>query len=412
MPEPQRARERQQAHAAQHPEQPARHRRGRVRGRGPRLSRPPGPRPALPHQEVPQVTAGGQRQQPPGAAAAARARAGAALGPGQEAGEEEEGTGDAEEGAEAERADAQQGPQPGGAGSPALKPRAEQQGEDKGGQGAQREARPGEGGAAPRLQGGGRRRQQQLHVAEAAEVEEEAARGVLPQGAHAALHVAVPQALGGRAGPVRRRRAPHGFRVSLVPPHGPDRGGRGLGSARSRSLAPRRRFRGAPVSQHVRAVPAAAARGPRRAGGGAAGSATCRLRTGAAGASLRDRFGRPLLFPRTPLGTGDAASPACSRGLQQLPHGPSLVRWARERRAGGAPPSRLPRPGARPARRPRARAPSRCSRRRSPPAPAGTPATERARAGRARHEGGRGPLRMGGAKPAVWDPGRSGSLWE
>src|SRR3712207_7854099 len=42
-------------------------------------------------------------------------------------------------------------------------------------------SRPGEGGAAPRLQGGGRRRQQQLHVAEAAEVEEEAARGVLPR---------------------------------------------------------------------------------------------------------------------------------------------------------------------------------------------------------------------------------------
>lgn len=220
-------RERQRAHAAQHQEQPARRRRGRVRGRRPGVS-VPRPRPPLPHQEVAQVTAGGQCQQPPGAAAAAApVRAGAPLGPGQEAGEEEEGTGDAEEGAEAERADAQQGPQAGGSGSPALGLRTEQQGEDKGGQGAQREARPGEEGAAPRLLGGGRRRQQQLHVAEAAEVEEEAARRVLPQGAHAALHVAVPQTLGGRAGPVRRRRrrrVPHGFGVSLVPPHGRDRG--------------------------------------------------------------------------------------------------------------------------------------------------------------------------------------------
>lgn len=132
VPQPHPVRERQQAHTAQHHEQPARRRRGRVRGRSPRVSVPASPRPPLPHQEVPQVTAGGQRQQPP-AAAAAPARAGAPLGAGQEAGEEEEGTGDAEERAEAERADAQQGPQPGSPGSPALGPRAEQQGEDKGG---------------------------------------------------------------------------------------------------------------------------------------------------------------------------------------------------------------------------------------------------------------------------------------
>lgn len=132
------------------------------------------------------------------------------------------------------RADAQQGLQSGRPGSPAFGPRAEQQGEDKGGQGAQREARPGEGRAAPRLLGGGRRRQQQLQVAEAAEVEEEAARRVLPQGAHAALYVSVPQTLGGRAGLVRRLRVPHGFGVSLVPPHGPDLGWpRGLGTPRS-----------------------------------------------------------------------------------------------------------------------------------------------------------------------------------
>ncbi|XP_040844943.1 translation initiation factor IF-2-like [Ochotona curzoniae] len=79
-PEPPRLRERQQAHAAQHQQQPARRRWGRVRARvrGPPR---PGP-PPRPQQEVPQVTAGGQRQQPPGAA---RTRAGAPLGPGQEA---------------------------------------------------------------------------------------------------------------------------------------------------------------------------------------------------------------------------------------------------------------------------------------------------------------------------------------
>lgn len=284
--EPPRLRERQQSHAAQHQEQPAGHRRGRVRAPGPSVSVPPRPRPPLPHQEVPQVTAGGQRQQPPGAATAP-ARPGVPLGPGQEAGEEEEGTGDAEEGAEAVRADAQQGPQPGGPDSPALGPRAEQQGKDKGGQGAQREARPGEGRAAPRLLGGGRwRRQQQLHVAEAAEVEEEAARGVLPQGAHAALHVAVPQTLEGRAGPVRRLRVPHGFGVSLVPPHGRGAGWpQGLGTPRSdrscssRSFPPGPRARGAPrlgSASGLRPppwprVPAARAeerRGPRHAGWG------------------------------------------------------------------------------------------------------------------------------------------------
>lgn len=213
--EPRRLCERQQTHTAQHQHQPARHRWGRVRAGG---LGPPRPGPPRPPQEVPQVTAGGQRKHPPGAAA--WAQVGAPLGPSQEAGEEEEGTGDAEEGAEAMRAHAQQRPQLGGPGNPALGPRAEQPGEDKGGQGAQREARPGEAGAVPRLLGRGRRRRRQLHVAEAAEVEEEAARRVLPQGAHAALHVAVPQTPGGRAGPVRRLRVPHGFGVSLLSPHG------------------------------------------------------------------------------------------------------------------------------------------------------------------------------------------------
>lgn len=73
----------------------------------------------------------------------------------------------------------------------------------------------------------------------------------------------------------------------------------------------------------------------------------------------------PLLLPRTLLDTRASVSPPSSRGLQQLPHGPSLVRWARERRA-GAPPPPLPRPGARPARRPRALAPCPVQ---QPPAP-------------------------------------------
>nr|XP_055138317.1 uncharacterized protein LOC129484388 [Symphalangus syndactylus] len=106
------------------------------------------------------------------------------------------------------------------------------------------------------------------------------------------------------------------------------------------------------------------------------------------------------------------------RWLQQLPHGPSLVRWARERRA-GAPPLRLPRPGARPAR---ARALSRRHPRRGRPTGtrAGTLPTQRAQdeesaaaavrrpAGTERE--GRGHLRMGGAGPPSWDPRRASSL--
>lgn len=203
VPQPDAGGERQQPHAAQRQAQAARRRR--------RL--PAQPRPPLPRREVTQVAAGGQRQQPPGAGGAS---ARAPLRARQEAGEEEEGTGNAKERAEAERAGAQQRPQPGRRGHPALGPRAQQRGQDKGGQGAEREACPG----AER----GRRR---LHVAEAAEVDEEAARRVLPQRAHAALHVAVAQALGGRGGRGRRRRrGPHGWRVplALVLPHGCGRG--------------------------------------------------------------------------------------------------------------------------------------------------------------------------------------------
>lgn len=246
MPQPHARRERQQPHAAQHQAEPAGRRRRRL---------PAQPRPPLPRREVAQVAAGRQRQQPPGAGAAVRA----ALRARQEAGEEEEGTGDAEERAEAERASAQQRPKPGRRGRPALGPRAQQRGQDKGGQSGEREACPG----AER----GRRR---LHVAEAAEVEEEAARRVLPQRAHAALHVAVAQALGGRGGRGRgrrrrRRRGPHGWRVplALVLPHSP-----GLPGGRWRSPTPRPPRSGRPeLRRAVTAAPAAAAApDPRRAG--------------------------------------------------------------------------------------------------------------------------------------------------
>lgn len=127
------------------------------------------------------------------------------------------------------------------------------------------------------------------------------------------------------------------------------------------------------------------------------------------------------LPPPFPLGTSrDWRLGVASqlRWLQQLPHGPSLVRWAREQRA-GAPPPRLSRPGARPAR---ARALSRRHPRRRRPTGtrAGTPPTRRARAeesaaeavrrpARTKREG-RGLLRMGGASPPSWDPRRAGSL--
>lgn len=91
----------------------------------------------------------------------------------------------------------------------------------------------------------------------------------------------------------------------------------------------------------------------------------------------RDRCGRPLSVPRAPLGTGDSASPPSSRGLQQLPPGPSLVRWARERRRARWRSSPVPTPGRRAPRPPlaRARAPSRRYRGREP----GSPRSERAR---------------------------------
>lgn len=62
---------------------------------------------------------------------------------------------------------------------------------------------------------------------------------------------------------------------------------------------------------------------------------------------FRDRRGR--LFPfslERGSGRETAASPPSSRALQQLPHGRSLVRWARDR---ALLPPRLPLPGARPA---------------------------------------------------------------
>ena len=141
----------------------------------------------------------------------------------------------------------------------------------------------------------------------------------------------------------------------------------------------------------------------------------------------------PLLFPRALLGTGASVSPPSSRGLQQLPHGFSLVRWARDRLA-GAPPPRPPGPGARPARRQppaRARAPASPAATRSVVRTAGRPsAGKRAgdpsrrsvpRLGRARPRPPEDPPGLGetggvlfgrkGASPPSWDPRRAGSLW-
>lgn len=205
----------------------------------------------LQHHEVPQVAAHGKRQQPPAGRAAAGLPAPVA---GQVAGEEEEGTGDAEKGAEA-AGQAQQGVQrpeappaapvllaPGAA--PAVKG---QEREDKGGQGAQTEQSPGGG------RGGGGREQQER---------EEALRRVLPQGGRAALHVAVPQALraaaaaagerqgGKRPAPVRVLAALRGFAGSgggggrggfSLFPHGGRRRGRGEDEGDARvALAPAR----------------------------------------------------------------------------------------------------------------------------------------------------------------------------
>lgn len=177
----------------------------------------------LQRHEVPREAAQGQRQQPPAGRAAAVLPAPAA---GQVAGEEEEGTGDAEERAEA-AGQAQQGVQrprappaapvlllPGAA--PAGKG---QQREDSGGQDAQGEPSPAGGGGGEEQQG------------------EEAPRGVLPQRGRAALHVSVPQALGAavrlRAG-LRGSGGPAGGggrRFSLFPHGGRGRGG---GSAAER----------------------------------------------------------------------------------------------------------------------------------------------------------------------------------
>ncbi|KAF3829964.1 hypothetical protein GH733_001389 [Mirounga leonina] len=121
----------------------------------------------------------------------------------------------------------------------------------------------------------------------------------------------------------------------------------------------------------------------------------------------RDRAAAPPC-PRALLGTADSASPPSSRGLQQLAPGPSLVRWARERRRAGGRSSPVPAPGGRAPRPPlaRARVPSRRRRRRRG-REQGTPPTERARTGESAAgagRGGRGPLRMEGDKPANLGP--------
>lgn len=71
--------------------------------------------------------------------------------------------------------------------------------------------------------------------------------------------------------------------------------------------------------------------------------------------------GRASPFPQAPLGTGDSQVSSQLPWLQQLTHGLSLVRWARERRAGErggrSSPVAAPARRARPARRSRAPAP-------------------------------------------------------
>lgn len=332
MPQPHAGRERQQPHAAQHQAEPARRRRLPAR-----------PRPPLPRREVAQVAAGGQRQQPPGAGALARA----ALRARQEAGEEEEGTGDAEERAEAERASAQQRPEPGRRGRPALGPRAQQRGQDKGGQDAEREACP----SAER----GRRR---LHVAEAAEVGEEAARRVLPQRAHAALHVAVAQALGGRGGRGRRRRrwrrGPHGWRVplALLLPPGPRAAGGPLAladPALSAFGAPRASQSGHGCARRRRR-PGSPARGLR--GGGV--RLMPAAESGEKGFSVaRGRRGRLFPFPSSTARDGRPRRrrlPAPARCNSYLP----AAAWSVGRAIGrSSPPAAAP-AGRAPRRRPRA----------------------------------------------------------
>lgn len=169
---------------------------------------------------------------------------------GQVAGEEEEGTGDAEEGAEA-AGQAQQGVQrPGTPPAPPvlLAPGAVpvvkgQEREDNGGQGAQAEQSAAGGG------GGGGGEQQQG---------EEALRRVLPQGGRAALHVPVPQALRAAAAGGQRQGGSYPAAVRLLAvlrgsagsvvgggrgrfslfPHGGWGRGRGAGRASSGPAAP------------------------------------------------------------------------------------------------------------------------------------------------------------------------------
>lgn len=194
----------------------------------------------------------------------------------------------------------------------------------------------------------------------------------------------------------------------------PDPAGRGAPHAQ---LGPRRllalpqpqpaRSGHPPARLRVRAAPVAAARGPRRAGGGAAGSATCWRRRGAEGTALGTVRGRPLPVPRAPLGTGDSASPPSSRGLQQLPPGPRLVRWARERRRAGGRSSPRACPG-RARAPPAARSLARARPRPVPPPPlprtrAGDPAggacRDRGERARGRPDSGRGWRRRAGSSP-------------
>lgn len=175
-------------------------------------------------------------------------------------------------------------------------------------------------------------------------------------------------------------------------------GGRGAQRAR---LGPQRPFKllhsrpprsgRPPAPWRVRAAPAAAARGPRRASGGAAGSATCWRWRGAAGASFLSGTSRDWR-----LGVASQLPRAATVTSQPQP-GPLGARAAGGRAGGrsspaAAPNGRAPRP--RPAR---ARAPSRrCLPRRQRSVVAATGESAAAAAGTpdgARRDG-RGPLRV------------------
>lgn len=205
------------------------------------------------------------------------------------------------------------------------------------------------------------------------------------------------------------------------------RAGRGarhapLGPRRPLALPqhPRPRAPGAPPArQRVRVAPAAAARDPRRAGVGAAGSATCWRRRGAEGAAP----GTAAAAPSASLGHRSGLEtrrrlPAPAGCNSYLP----APAWSVGRASGGgragAPPPCLPRAGARPARRSRAPAPrpvavadaSRGSRGLSAPGPGrARPGPPGDRPGLA--EAGGVFSGWEGASPLSWDPRRAGSLW-